>query len=68
MPYSAPFPRLIEWEVAHPFTWGQVLGLLKAMSETKAKIVELNTQLEVNNPMPTPTEALTLLNEKWILV
>lgn len=40
---------------------------LKATSETRAEIVELITQLEANNPTPAPTEALTLLNGKWIL-
>ncbi|KAL3623190.1 prolyl aminopeptidase [Castilleja foliolosa] len=32
-----------------------------------AEIVELITQLEANNPTPAPTEALPLLNGKWIL-
>ncbi|PON91308.1 Plastid lipid-associated protein/fibrillin conserved domain containing protein [Trema orientale] len=40
---------------------------LKASSETRAEIVELITQLEALNPTPAPTEALTLLNGKWIL-
>ncbi|XP_052203299.1 plastid-lipid-associated protein, chloroplastic [Diospyros lotus] len=40
---------------------------LKATSETRAEIVELITQLEAKNPTPAPTEALTLLNGKWIL-
>ncbi|KAF8410781.1 hypothetical protein HHK36_003318 [Tetracentron sinense] len=40
---------------------------LKATSETRAEIVELISQLEANNPTPAPTEALTLLNGKWIL-
>lgn len=40
---------------------------LKATSETRAEIVELITQLEAQNPNPAPTEALTLLNGKWIL-
>ncbi|KAI4295967.1 hypothetical protein L6164_035960 [Bauhinia variegata] len=40
---------------------------LKATSETRAEIVELITQLEAKNPNPAPTEALTLLNGKWIL-
>lgn len=40
---------------------------LKASSETRAEIVELITQLEAKNPNPAPTEALTLLNGKWIL-
>lgn len=40
---------------------------LKATSETRAEIVELITQLEARNPTPAPTEALTLLNGKWIL-
>lgn len=41
---------------------------LNATSETRAEIVELITQLEAKNPTPAPTEALTLLNAKWILV
>lgn len=40
---------------------------LRATSETRAEIVELITQLEAKNPTPAPTEALTLLNGKWIL-
>ncbi|KAJ4975415.1 hypothetical protein NE237_000521 [Protea cynaroides] len=40
---------------------------LSASSETRAEIVELITQLEALNPTPAPTEALTLLNGKWIL-
>ncbi|XP_020220820.1 plastid-lipid-associated protein, chloroplastic [Cajanus cajan] len=40
---------------------------LKASSETRAEIVELITQLEAKNPNPAPTDALTLLNGKWIL-
>uniref|UniRef100_A0A7N0REP7 Plastid lipid-associated protein/fibrillin conserved domain-containing protein n=1 Tax=Kalanchoe fedtschenkoi TaxID=63787 RepID=A0A7N0REP7_KALFE len=40
---------------------------LKATSETRAEIVELITQLEALNPTPAPTEALALLNGKWIL-
>lgn len=41
---------------------------LRASSETRAEIVELITQLEAKNPTPAPTEALNLLNGKWILV
>ncbi|CAK9146608.1 unnamed protein product [Ilex paraguariensis] len=40
---------------------------LRASSETRAEVVELITQLEAKNPTPAPTEALTLLNGKWIL-
>lgn len=40
---------------------------LSSSSETRAEIVELITQLEAKNPIPAPTEALTLLNGKWIL-
>ena len=40
---------------------------LKATSDTRAEIVELITQLEAKNPTPAPTDALTLLNGKWIL-
>ncbi|KAM7274417.1 hypothetical protein ACFE04_029081 [Oxalis oulophora] len=42
--------------------------LVTASSETRAEIVELITQLEAENPTPAPTEALPLLNGKWILV
>lgn len=40
---------------------------LSATSETRAEIVELITQLEAKNPTPAPTEALSLLDGKWIL-
>ncbi|KAL5988049.1 prolyl aminopeptidase [Asimina triloba] len=40
---------------------------LKARSETRAEILEFITQLEAKNPTPAPTEALSLLNGKWIL-
>jgi len=40
---------------------------LKATSETRAEIVELITQLEAKNPTPASTDALSLLNGKWIL-
>ncbi|KAK3036972.1 hypothetical protein RJ639_030937 [Escallonia herrerae] len=40
---------------------------LRATSETRAEVVELITQLESKNPTPAPTDALTLLNGKWIL-
>lgn len=40
---------------------------LGASSETRAEIVELITQLEAKNPTPAPTEAISLLNGKWIL-
>eukprot|EP00252_Welwitschia_mirabilis_P022083 TRINITY_DN585_c0_g1_i1.p1 TRINITY_DN585_c0_g1~~TRINITY_DN585_c0_g1_i1.p1 ORF type:complete len:329 (+),score=30.27 TRINITY_DN585_c0_g1_i1:103-1089(+) len=40
---------------------------LRASSETRAEIIELITQLESKNPTPVPTEALSLLNGKWIL-
>ncbi|KAJ4982091.1 hypothetical protein NE237_032928 [Protea cynaroides] len=40
---------------------------LAASSETTAEIFELISQLEALNPTPTPTEALPLLNGKWIL-
>ncbi|XP_078438761.1 putative plastid-lipid-associated protein 2, chloroplastic [Wolffia australiana] len=40
---------------------------LRASSETRADIVELITQLEAQNPTPAPTEALSLLNGKWVL-
>jgi hypothetical protein len=40
---------------------------LRASSETRCEVVELITQLEALNPTPAPTEALALLNGKWIL-
>ncbi|CAN1239620.1 Plastid-lipid-associated protein, chloroplastic [Linum grandiflorum] len=40
---------------------------LRASSETRAEIGELITQLESNNPTPSPTDALPLLTGKWIL-
>ncbi|CAL9195026.1 unnamed protein product [Musa hybrid cultivar] len=40
---------------------------LKASSETRAEILEVITQLEAKNPTPAPTDALALLNGKWIL-
>ncbi|XP_009398685.2 probable plastid-lipid-associated protein 2, chloroplastic [Musa acuminata AAA Group] len=42
--------------------WG-----LKTSSETRAEIVELIGQIEAKNPTPAPTDALTLLDGKWIL-
>mgnify|MGYP000426821594 FL=1 len=41
---------------------------LKASSEVRAEIVEIIAQIESKNPTPAPTEALPLLNGKWILV
>ncbi|KAK9051795.1 hypothetical protein SSX86_028423 [Deinandra increscens subsp. villosa] len=46
--------------------YGTNIGL-SATSETRAEILELITQLEVMNPTPEPTQALPLLNGKWIL-
>ncbi|OIV91829.1 hypothetical protein TanjilG_17821 [Lupinus angustifolius] len=40
---------------------------LRASRETRSEIVELITQLEALNPTPAPTQALPLLNGKWIL-
>lgn len=40
---------------------------LSVSSETRAEIAEFITQLESENPNPAPTEALALLNGKWIL-
>ncbi|XVE51045.1 hypothetical protein DITRI_Ditri02bG0006900 [Diplodiscus trichospermus] len=40
---------------------------LKVTSEKSAEIVELISLLEATNPTPAPTEALPLLNGKWIL-
>ncbi|XP_059663702.1 plastid-lipid-associated protein, chloroplastic-like [Cornus florida] len=41
---------------------------LRATREKRGEIVELFMELEVKNPTPAPTQALTLLNGKWILV
>eukprot|EP01018_Ginkgo_biloba_P036686 Gb_21445 [translate_table: standard] len=41
---------------------------LRASSQTRAEIGELISQLEAENPTPAPTEALSLLQGKWILV
>lgn len=41
---------------------------LKATSETRAEVLEFISQLEAKNPTPAPTEALALLNGKWVLV
>lgn len=46
--------------------YGTNIGLT-ASSETRAEVVELITQLEAKNPTPAPTEALSLLNGRWIL-
>lgn len=46
--------------------YGTARGL-SATSETRAEIIELITQLEAKNPTAAPTEALSLLNGKWIL-
>ncbi|XP_010448921.1 PREDICTED: probable plastid-lipid-associated protein 2, chloroplastic [Camelina sativa] len=40
---------------------------LNTSSETRAEIGDLITQLESKNPTPAPTDALFLLNGKWIL-
>ncbi|XP_010422246.1 PREDICTED: probable plastid-lipid-associated protein 1, chloroplastic [Camelina sativa] len=40
---------------------------LSASSDTRAEISELITQIESKNPTPAPTDALFLLNGKWIL-
>lgn len=40
---------------------------LRASSETRGEIVEIITQLESKNPTAAPTEAVNLLNGKWIL-
>ncbi|KAF8086437.1 hypothetical protein N665_0625s0002 [Sinapis alba] len=46
--------------------YGKYRGL-SALSETRAEINELITQLESTNPNPAPNEALFLLSGKWIL-
>ncbi|XP_010538742.1 PREDICTED: plastid lipid-associated protein 2, chloroplastic [Tarenaya hassleriana] len=40
---------------------------LSASSDKRAEIGDLITQLEAKNPTPAPTDALFLLNGKWIL-
>eukprot|EP00897_Mesotaenium_endlicherianum_P009814 jgi/Mesen1/8861/ME000053S08256 len=40
----------------------------KASSETRAEVLELVSQLESSNPTAAPTEDLTTLGGKWILV
>ena len=47
--------------------YGTERGLV-ASSERRAEIMELINQLEALNPTPAPTQALSLLNGKWILV
>ena len=64
-----PSPNLVTGELKtklKDLLYGTDRGL-KASSETRAEIVELITQLEAKNPTPAPTEALSLLNGKWIL-
>lgn len=39
----------------------------RVSSETQVEVVEIITQLKVRNPTLTLTEALTLLNNNWIL-
>eukprot|EP00252_Welwitschia_mirabilis_P008322 TRINITY_DN200_c0_g1_i3.p1 TRINITY_DN200_c0_g1~~TRINITY_DN200_c0_g1_i3.p1 ORF type:complete len:362 (+),score=108.27 TRINITY_DN200_c0_g1_i3:663-1748(+) len=41
---------------------------LRASSQTRAEISELIYQLEAKNPTPAPTEALSLLEGRWILL
>ncbi|KAJ6813402.1 putative plastid-lipid-associated protein 2, chloroplastic [Iris pallida] len=41
---------------------------LRASGETRAEVDELIAQLEAKNPTPAPTEAVALLDGKWILV
>ncbi|KAK8973762.1 hypothetical protein V6N11_061853 [Hibiscus sabdariffa] len=43
-------------------------GGLKATSEMRGEISEVISQLQARNPTPSPTEALPLLQGKWILV
>ncbi|KAG6467931.1 chromoplast-specific carotenoid-associated protein C1, chromoplastic-like [Zingiber officinale] len=40
---------------------------LNASCETRAEILELISHLEAKNPTPAPTDALSLLDGKWIL-
>lgn len=40
---------------------------LNASCETRAEILELISLLEAKNPTPAPTDALSLLDGKWIL-
>ncbi|KAK1412368.1 hypothetical protein QVD17_33566 [Tagetes erecta] len=65
-PYKEPTEiDLLKKQLVDSF-YGTSRGL-SATSETRAEVVELITQLEAKNPTPAPTEALTLLNGKWIL-
>lgn len=66
VPYKEPTEiDLLKKQLVDSF-YGTNRGL-SATSETRAEIVELITQLEAKNPTPAPTEALPLLNGKWIL-
>ncbi|KAK4487445.1 hypothetical protein RD792_005920 [Penstemon davidsonii] len=65
-----PTKELTEIDILKKQLVGSFYGTdrgLSASSETRAEIVELITQLEAKNPTPAPTEALPLLNGKWIL-
>ncbi|KAK9065252.1 hypothetical protein SSX86_016635 [Deinandra increscens subsp. villosa] len=66
VPYKEPTEiDLLKKQLVDSF-YGTNRGLT-ATSETRAEVVELITQLEAKNPTPAPTEALPLLNGKWIL-
>ena len=66
VPYKEPTEiDLLKKQLVDSF-YGTNRGL-SATSETRAEVVELITQLEAKNPTPAPTEALPLLNGKWIL-
>lgn len=66
VPYKEPTEiDLLKKQLVDSF-YGTNRGLT-ATSETRAEVVELITQLESKNPTPAPTEALPLLNGKWIL-
>ncbi|XP_071706213.1 light-induced protein, chloroplastic-like [Rutidosis leptorrhynchoides] len=66
VPYKEPTEiEVLKKQLVDSF-YGTNRGL-SATSETRAEIVELITQLEAKNPTPAPTEALNLLNGKWIL-
>lgn len=47
--------------------YGTGLGF-KASQEERAEIIELVNQLEVVNPTPAPTDAVELLDGKWVLL
>lgn len=41
---------------------------IRASSDTRDEVTELISQFESKNPTPAPTDSLSLLNGKWILL